>query len=1096
MKNKIKKFSKGNFQVQKPDVILPETHLMLMIGEGEQYQGSFIIKSRTKGDIRGLVYPSSFRMRCIEQGFEGNPVKINYIYDGEGLLPGHVEYGKFSIVCNGGEYEVAYTAIIEKPYVMTSYGKVQNITDFKKLAVMDFSEARKLFRSRNFYEILKYEDQRVYALYYNMRKWALDEQALEEFLVGIKQKERIFLVLSDEEKSYDTLLESTKDVITITKNTWGYLPVNIEVQGEFIEIGRTELTTDDFVGHKYHLEYVIDNEKLHAGRNYGRVTIRTPYEALSFEVEVTQRIAHQEDRRDDEMLKAQILKGYLSYIAGRKEAGEWADDALDLCQELREKDPDNEFYQLLKAHIYIVGGRKEEAQWVLDSYDYNRFAIGKSPEINCYYLFLTALLREEGSHVNRVIEELDKAYTKNADSWTILYMLVQLDPKYKNYSERVRVLEQQYNKGTNQVMFYLETFLCYREKVTLLKKLGVFEMQIMNFATKYRLITKELALYMANLASQQKTFNKQLFHVLTRAYTLYSEPMILNAICTLLIKGNQSQPQFFKWYQKAVEAELKIAQLYEFYMMTINDTRVREALPRTVYLYFMHGNTLDYKKTAFLYANLITYEDETSDVYAHYRDEIGRFAWEQLEKRHVNDHLRIIYKRFCREEELTPERVKAFYDVCHAYLITTKSKLMKYVLVIDKAGTITQRVAYTEEGAQVFLYDKESRIVWEAKDGTHYVDSIPYESKRLLFELRYMDLCKKYAIITEVSEQEEEAPELDFENLQKYGVENFDEQEVFVLCSKKIREDNYEENDFLNDVCYYLFERGQYDKALLTYLANYYCGATREMKKLWNIARTYEVNTHKLAERLITQMLFTEMMFAEEEIFADYYDGGAYFRLKQAYFAYVSKEYVVHERQLKECIFELLSREFANGEELADICKLAVLKHYSKYGYREAQSLMLKCFLQECCEKQLILPFFLNYKESWLREVQLYDKVIVGYKAKYGTKVKIVYKIKQDSAEEEVSYQTEILSPVYENLYIKQFVLYEDEYLRYYFKETCDDGTIISEKTTARQERIVCPTGKYGHLNAMIQMADADKEEAVKAFQQEEMLARHMFCVE
>lgn len=1096
MKNKIKKFSKGNFQVQKPDVILPETHLMLMIGEGEQYQGSFTIKSTTKGEIRGLVYPSSFRMRCAEQGFEGNPVKINYIYDGEGLLPGHVEHGKFSIVCNGGEYEIAYTAMIEKPYVMTAYGKVQNIADFKRLALMDFSEARKLFRSRNFYEILKYEDQRVYALYYNMRKWALDEQALEEFLVGIKQKERIFLMISGEEKSHDTLLEPTKDIITITKNTWGYLPVNIEVQGEFIDIGRTELTTDDFVGHKYHLEYILDNDKLHAGRNFGRITIKTPYESLLFDVDVTQQIVKHEDRRDNEMMNAQMLKSYLAFIAGRKESAEWVDDAIDQCQDLKEKDPDNEFYQLMKAHIYIVGGREEEAQWVLDSYDYNRFAIGKDPVINSYYLFLTALLRKEGSHVNRVIEELDKSYTKNSDSWAILYMLVKLDPQYKNYSERLRILEQQYHEGAHQVLFYTEAFLCYREKVALLKKLGTYEMQIMNFASKYRLITKELALYMANLASQQKTFNKQLFQVLSRAYALHSEPMILNAICTLLIKGHQSKPQYFKWYQKAVEAELKIAQLYEFYMMTINDTRFREALPRTVYLYFMHGNTLDYKKTAFLYANLITYEDENSDVYAHYRDEIAGFAWEQLEKRHVNDHLRIIYKRFCREEELTPERVKAFYDVCHAYLITTKSRLMKYVLVIDKTGTVTQRVAYTEEGAQVFLYDKESRIVWEAKDGTHYVDSIPYESKRLFFELRYLDLCKKYGGITEVSEHEEVTPELDFENLHKYGMEHFDEQEVFVLCSKKIREDNYEENDFLNDVCFYLFEHGQYDKALLTYLANYYCGATREMKKLWSIARSYDVNTHKLAERLITQMLFTEMLFAEEEIFADYYDGGAYFRLKQAYFAYVSREYVVHERQIKECIFELISLEFANGEQLADICKLAALKYYAKYGLKDAQSLMLKTFLQESCEKQLILPFFLGYDESWLREVQLYDKVIVGYKAKQGTKVKIVYKIKQDSAEEEVSYRTEILSPVYENLYIKQFVLYEDEYVRYYFKEACEDGTIVSEKATSRQERMIYSVGKYGRLNAIIHMEHDNKEEAVKAFRQEELLAQHMFCVE
>lgn len=35
----------------------------------------------------------------------------------------------------------------------------------------------------------------------------------------------------------------------------------------------------------------------------------------------------------------------------------------------------------------------------------------------------------------------------------------------------------------------------------------------------------------------------------------------------------------------------------------------------------------------------------------------------------------------------------------------------------------------------------------------------------------------------------------------------------------------------------------------------------------------------------------------------------------------------------------------------------------------------------------------MKYKEEWLREVQLYDKTIVSYQAKEGSKVKLFYKI-------------------------------------------------------------------------------------------------------
>ena len=50
-----------------------------------------------------------------------------------------------------------------------------------------------------------------------MRKWSLEEQAMEEFLVGIKQKECIFLTLPGEGMLFEDILESTKGVVTLMK---------------------------------------------------------------------------------------------------------------------------------------------------------------------------------------------------------------------------------------------------------------------------------------------------------------------------------------------------------------------------------------------------------------------------------------------------------------------------------------------------------------------------------------------------------------------------------------------------------------------------------------------------------------------------------------------------------------------------------------------------------------------------------------------------------------------------------------------------------------------------------------------------------------
>ncbi len=188
----------------------------------KKYEGSFSLQNEGEGTIRGLVYPSSYRVQCAEQGFDGNPVNIYYTYDGRGLVPGHVEHGKFTIVCNGGEYDIAFTAIIEKPFVMTRYGKVQSLEDFKKLTYRDAAEAVKLFRSRDFFEILKYEDTRIKALYNNMRKWELDQHALEEFPGRVQaEREDFFLTLEEESRAFISLVEDRKETFTVKKKYLG-----------------------------------------------------------------------------------------------------------------------------------------------------------------------------------------------------------------------------------------------------------------------------------------------------------------------------------------------------------------------------------------------------------------------------------------------------------------------------------------------------------------------------------------------------------------------------------------------------------------------------------------------------------------------------------------------------------------------------------------------------------------------------------------------------------------------------------------------------------------------------------------------------------
>ena len=1093
LKDKIIQLSKGEFDFPQHDIVFPETSITMTVGEGEVFSGSFALKSQEDEVIQGVVYVSSFRIRLVDSAFQGNLITINYSYDGTGLLPGHVEQGEFTVVTNAGEFHIHFTAIIEKPFVMTAYGKVDSLENFRKLALKDSEEAKKLFVSEDFYTILKYEEPKIQSLYNNMKNWEMNKESVEEFLVACKQKLKISLILEEESRAFLSLDDSVKEYFTIKKSTWGYLPIQIRCVGDFLSTEYPVICTEDFVGNSYRLEYYVDASRLHKGSNFGEIVISSPYETLSYEIVVEKDIVRYEGRRSQEKRINRLLKSYFDCEAGVLSRDEWLESSLKVVEELRKEDDKNELYLLIHANILLLGEYVEETRWILDSYNYSRFSMDRDIELNSYYLYLTAMLSNDTLSQRRVAEELSDSYMKNPDSWKILCMLVQVDSEYKIYSERLRALENLFN-GTkvSSTLFYFEAFKCFRDKTHSLKKLGMFEIRVLFFGAKHKLMTKELALYTANLASQLKTFDQILYKTLELSYEMYPESMILSSICSLLIRGEKNENQYFKWFEKAIVDELKIPGLYEYYISSINSDMFNKPFPRTVYLYFMHGNSLDEEKSAILYSNIIEYEDDSSEIYAHYRDEMERFAWSQLEKRSVDDQLRVIYKRFISERGMNQERINALYDICHAYEVTTSIKGIKMISVIGEEGDIIQEAPYTKKGAIIQLYSKQDQMIWENEEGRHYVDSVPYESRRLFYELRYLDMCRKYFNSIKLNRQEDETLNLTLDVIRVKGPENIGDEEIFTLSSRIIRETNYENNSFLIYLCFNSFEDGRFDKITLSYLAKHYKGALFQMKKLWMIANEHKVPTHDLSERIISHMLFTESLFREEDIFVSYYNGGAYFRLQQAYLAYISREFVIEDRTVTERIFNIICDEYRKGENLLDIVKIAVLKFYSTREYDQNVRRILKKFLQELSGRQIFFEFFKNYEEEWLIEVQLWDKTLIEYKGQKGSRVVLYYKLQREDSQL-VDYSTEVLTPMYENIFVKKIVLFANEKLEYYFKETVDGVTYRTEKKVKSSDGIKGESGRYGRINQMLTTDSKRRAQGMKAYAIESETALKMF---
>ena len=137
------------------------------------------------------------------------------------------------------------------------------------------------------------------------------------------------------------------------------------------------------------------------------------------------------------------------------------------------------------------------------------------------------------------------------------------------------------------------------------------------------------------------------------------------------------------------------------------------------------------------------------------------------------------------------------------------------------------------------------------------------------------------------------------------------------------------------------------------------------------------------------------------------------------------------------------------------------------------------------------IGFILTNKDKSGYEVQLYDKTMIEYHAKPGSKVAISYQIRKGESDN-MNYQEEILLPAYEDTYIKSFILFGDESLRYYFTETNKDKVTVTEKCDYKP-REVRPIGKFGRLNDMTSLKNEALAIAMKEFATEKQLAEDIF---
>lgn len=735
MKEIIGKILEGNFDYDNGSLDFSCSKLEISLRPGETAEGVFRIFGTEGKPLEGEVFSSDMRMECLTRQFTGSGEEIGYRFCSEELEEGDVVKGEFYVISSQGEYYLPYVVTVEHTQIESSLGSIKNLFHFANLAKVNPGEAVSLFYSPEFSKVFTGNDRQYYNLYQGLKVYPGNAQNVEEFLLGINKKQKIEYLIQEEEIRLEAAEGVTGTILNITKNGWGYVQLFIETEGDFLYTEKTMLTDDDFLGNYCRLPVYMDNGLLHEGNNYGSVRLYNASEAMTVPVTVKCRMGTRSARTVLERQRqvVQLMEYYQAFRMKKVSTATWLKETGKLVERLTAINENDVSARLFQAQLLITGERYNEAQWILDhAADILEQREEESPVLWAYYLYLTTLVSREEEYVDKITAQVEKIYRKNRSEWRVAWLLLYLSEEYgRSASKKLMFLEEQFNRGCRSPIIYIEALLLIHMNPALLMKLGGFEKQILNYAAKKDFLSADMIYQSVYLIQKQREYSPGIFKYLEACYRTKQDDSVLREICTQLIRGNRVGPEYFPWYKKGVERELRITRLYEYYMMSV-DLNYTGALPRMVMMYFSYQSSLDYERNAFLYANIHRYREKNTELYESYRETIEQFVVEQIQKNRINGDLAYLYKEVLVPRIITEPVAEALARLLFVNLIQTERKDIRQVIVYQPWADTEYQYPMSDGIAWVPLFGNDYTVLFEDGNRNRYAAGVAHTTRKLM----------------------------------------------------------------------------------------------------------------------------------------------------------------------------------------------------------------------------------------------------------------------------------------------------------------------------------------------------------------------------
>ena len=301
----------------------------------------------------------------------------------------------------------------------------------------------------------------------------------------------------------------------------------------------------------------------------------------------------------------------------------------------------------------------------------------------------------------------------------------------------------------------------------------------------------------------------------------------------------------------------------------------------------------------------------------------------------------------------------------------------------------------------------------------------------------------------------------------EYGIDMLAAASKVVLCENALKV-QHADDDFMVQLAISAFKTGKYSDLVLKYLCENYTGPTDELINLWHAADKFSISSMKLDERILEQGIYTQIEPEKiSDIFMEYYKRAGNEKLILAYISLVAHGYLHSGGCKADFIFDIIEKRFIGNRTLNDACQLALLKHFAeKTDITQAELEIEDTLLKYYIYNNMYFDFFARLDYRLLEKYFLYDKAFLQYESTPGAHVVLHYSRDEDGEE----FNSEDMVEMYDGIYVKTFVIFFGELIRYYITEEHDNSIEVKESN-----RLTCNNipgdndhSRYNLINEMI----------------------------